>query len=217
MNVEGDMDSRFRGNDGLVADCTAVILAGGESRRMGKDKAQVEFQGETLLNRAIANLRPLFGEIVLSVRSPLPVDFPQVIDVGEGRGPMTGLAAALESVRTDWLFAIGVDMPFVVPELVQHMAEQRSGHDAVLAEISGCVQPMPAFYAKKTCLPAMQTRIKQGRRSLIRLIPSLNTVLLTEYDLHLFDPDLRSFTDFDTPEDLMHGESASLKSHLQDS
>ncbi len=172
---------------------------------MGRDKAQVKFRGETLLDRAIANLTPLFGEIVVSVRQPVSVDVVQVIDAGEGRGPMMGLVAALDYASTDWVFAIGVDMPFVVPELLQHMAEQRIGHDAVLAEIDGQLQPMHAFYAKKTCLPAMQARIEQGRRSLMRLIPSLNTAILTEDDLRPFDPNLCSFTDFDTPEDLSSG------------
>jgi len=184
----------------MIENCTAVILAGGESRRMGRDKAQVEFRGETLLDRAIANLSPLFGELIVSVRQPLRTDVPQVIDAGGG--PMMGLVAALEYAKTDWVFAIGVDMPFVVPGLVQHMSEQRIGHDAVLAEIDGQLQPMPAFYAKKNCLPAMHLRIEQGRRSLMRLIPSLHAAILIEDDLRLFDPELRSFTDFDTPEDL---------------
>lgn len=195
----------------MIENCTAVILAGGESRRMGRDKMQVKFRGETLLNRSIANLTPLFADIVLSVRHSVPVDVPQanvmqIIDVGEGRGPMVGIAAALEYAKTDWIFAIGVDMPFVVPEVVQHMSEQRTGHDAVLAEIGGRLQPMPAFYAKEACLPAMQARIEQGRRSLMRLIPALHATILTEDDFRPFDPDQHSFTDFDTPEDVCSGE-----------
>jgi len=189
----------------MIENCTAVILAGGESRRMGRDKAQVEFQGQSLLDRAISNLSPLFGELVISVRQPLPTDVPQVLDAGGG--PMMGLVAALEYAKTDWLFAIAVDMPFVVPAVLQVMAEQRTGHDAVLAEVDGRIQPMPAFYAKETCLPAMQSRIKQGRRSLMRLIPSLHTAILNEGDLRPLDPELRSFIDFDTPEDLSAGES----------
>ncbi len=203
-----DHHSRLRRNDGSITNCTAVILAGGESRRMGRDKAHVEFRGKSLLNHAIANLSPLFGEIVLSVRDPLVVDesqsnIVQVMDAGEGRGPMMGIVAAMTEVGTDWVFVTGVDMPFVVPELVVHMAEQRPGHDTVLAEIDGQLQPMLAFYAKRACLPAMQSRIAQGRRSLMRLIPSLNTAILTEKELRPLDPDLHSFTDFDTPEDLL--------------
>jgi len=196
----------------MIKNCTAVILAGGESRRMGRDKAQVEFQGETLLHRAITNLSPLFEEIVLSVHQPvaamdlLQSNVMQVIDAGEQRGPMMGIMAGLEYASTDWVFAIGVDMPFVVPAVLHAMAEQRCDHDVVLAEIEGHLQPMPAFYAKKVCLPAMQSRLEQGKRSLMRLIPSLSNRILTADDLRPFDPDLRSFTDFDTPEDLTAGE-----------
>jgi len=197
----------------MIENCTAVILAGGESRRMGRDKTHVEFRGKSLLNHAIANLSPLFDEIVLSVREPLSIDLSQsnivqVMDAGEERGPMMGIVAAMASVRTDWVFVTGVDMPFVVPAVLQQMADQRSGHDAVLAEVDGYFQPMPAFYAKGTCLPAMQDCIAQDRRSLMRLIPSLSTAILTEQDLRPLDPGLRSFTDLDTPEALSTEETA---------
>ena len=184
----------------MIENCTAVILAGGESRRMGRDKAEVMFQGETLLDRAIANLEPLFANIVVSVRHPLSIKLPQVVDAGGG--PMAGLVTALEDVRTDWIFAIGVDMPFIVPAVLKYMAAEREGRDAVLAEVEGYLQPMPAFYARSSCLPAMQSRIAQGCRSLMRLMPLLNSAVLTEKDLRLLDPDLRSFVDFDTPEDM---------------
>jgi len=201
--------SRLHGNDAKIANCTAVILAGGESRRMGQDKAQVEFRGKSLLNHAIANLSPLFDVIVLSVREPIVLDLPhvvQVMDGGEERGPMMGIVAAMAEVRTDWVFVTGVDMPFVVPAVLQQMANQRPEHDAVLAEIDSYLQPIPAFYAKAVCLPAMQHRIDLGHRSLMRLLPSLNTAVLTEKELRPFDSDLRSFTDFDTPEDVRIGE-----------
>jgi len=187
----------------MIDDCTAVILTGGESRRMGWDKADIEFHGRTLLQHAEDVLSPLFAEVLVSVHASRPnLELSQVVDAFDGRGPMIGIASALAAVKTDWLFVAGCDMPYLSPELVRHMAGKRMGHDAVLAEIGGCVQPMPAFYAKQTCLPAMQTRIEQGKRSLMRLIPSLNTAILTGDDLRPFDSGLRSFSDFDTPEDL---------------
>jgi molybdopterin-guanine dinucleotide biosynthesis protein A len=195
----------------MIENCTAVILAGGESRRMGRDKAHVEFRGTSLLNHAIENLSPLFDDIVLSVREPLAIDLPQVVqvmDAAEGLGPMMGIVAAMAEVDTDWVFVTGVDMPFLVPAVLQQMANQRPGHDAVLAEVDGYFQPMPAFYAKGTCLPAMQDCIAQDRRSLMRLIPSLTTAILTEQDLRPLDPGLRSFTDLDTPEALSAEDTA---------
>jgi len=187
----------------MIDDCTAVILSGGESRRMGRDKAGIEIDGKTLLQHAVDVLSPLFSELMVSVHAPRSdLGLPQVIDAFDGRGPMVGIASALAAIKTDWLFVAGCDMPYLSSELIRHMAGKRQGHDAVLAEIGGCVQPMPAFYAKDACLPAMQARIEQGRRSLMRLIPSLHTAILIEDDLRPFDSDLRSFSDFDTPEDL---------------
>ncbi len=211
MSAEGDLeplDSRVHGNDGFVANCTAVILSGGESRRMGRDKAGIEIDGKPLLQHAVDVLAPLFAEVLVSVHARrFDSDLPQVVDAFAGRGPMVGIASALAAIKTDWLFVAGCDMPYLSPQLIRHMAGKRRRHDAVLAEIGGRLQPMPAFYAKNACLPAMQTRIEQGRRSLLRLIPSLHTVILTEDDLRPFDSALRSFSDFDTPEDLTAAES----------
>jgi len=187
----------------MINDCTAVILSGGESRRMGRDKAGIKIDGKTLLQHAVDVLSPLFAELMVSVHAPRSdLGLPQVVDAFDGRGPMVGITSALAAIKTDWLFVAGCDMPYLSPELIRHMAGKRQGRDAVLAEIGGCVQPMPAFYAKDACLSAMQARIEQGRRSLTRLIPSLHTVILTEDDLRPFDSDLRSFTDFDSPKDL---------------
>jgi len=187
----------------MIENCTAVILAGGQSRRMGQDKASLIFEGQTLLARAEQQLTPLFADIVVSVRSRRDdTALPQVLDGSDNRAPMLGIVAVLETIHTDWLCVVGVDMPFVVPAVLKQMAELRPDHDAVLAEIEGYVQPMPAFYGRESCLPAMQARIAQDRRSLMRLIPSLNTAILTEKELHSLDPDLHSFTDFDTPADM---------------
>ncbi|MDQ6987202.1 MAG: molybdenum cofactor guanylyltransferase, partial [Mariprofundaceae bacterium] len=176
---------------------------GGESRRMGRDKADIELHGKTLLQHAGDALAPLFSEVLVSVHAPrCELKLPQVVDDFAGRGPMVGIASALSVIQTDWLFVVGCDMPYLSAPLLRHMAGMRQGHAAVVAEIGGHLQPMPAFYAKETCLPAMQTALEQSRRSLMRLIPSLHTAILHEHDLRPFDRDLRSFTDFDTPEDL---------------
>jgi len=195
----------------MIENCTAVILAGGKSRRMGRDKAEVEFRGRSLLEHAIANLSPLFDGLVLSVREPRALGLShvaQVPDRGDGRGPMMGIAAAMAAARSEWVFVTGVDMPFVVPSALQYMAARRNGYDAVLADIDGHWQPMPGFYATAACLPAMRRSMAQGRRSLVRLAASLNTRVVMQAELMPFDPGLRSFADIDTPEDLLRWRAA---------
>ena len=96
---------------------TAVLLAGGESRRMGTEKATIVFNGEPLWLRQIKLLRYLEPEEILvsarAERSWRPPDTELVLDQTPSRGPISGLTAALARTRTSHLVALGVDMPFV--------------------------------------------------------------------------------------------------------
>src|SRR5438552_4706439 len=99
---------------------TAVLLAGGKSRRMGRDKATIEWRGRPLWEWQIEKLRALCVEkIVLSTQSDVPWRPPDVEllpDIPPSRGPLSGLAAALASTEADQLLALAVDMPFMSTE-----------------------------------------------------------------------------------------------------
>ncbi len=186
-----------------IQHCTAVILTGGQSKRMGQDKASMVFEGQTLLARAEQSLTPLFEHVVVSTRQKRDdTELPQVLDDSEYRAPMMGIVAAFEAVDTDWLFVVGVDMPFIAADLLKHMAKYRAGHDAVLVKVEERLQPLLAFYRKESCLPLMRARIHQGNRSLINLIPHIHTNVLKEDDIQQVDYKLKSFIDFDMPSDL---------------
>jgi len=191
----------------MIENCTAVILAGGESRRMGQDKAEVIFRGETLLDCAIANLEPLFANIVVSVRQPRQ-DFPLpcLCDESGSLGPMCGIATALAHVETDWVFAIACDMPFISPVLVRAMAKRRADHDMVLAMVDGYLQPLAAFYAK-SCLPQMQQQLAGDHRSLKTLVGNVNALTMQEQECAQYDAELLSFFDLDTRTDLACAET----------
>ncbi len=98
----------------MIADCTAIIMAGGDSRRMGQDKANVMLGSRTLLQSVIATLQPLFAEIIISVRQPrAEIGLVQVCDDPSHSGPLAGLFAGLERATTSWVFAVACDMPFI--------------------------------------------------------------------------------------------------------
>src|SRR5207237_5408468 len=105
---------RSCGNEALMA-ITAVLLAGGESLRMGRDKATLVWHGRPLWEWQIEKLRKLCpGKIVVSAKSDLPwrpADVDPVLDVTPSRGPLSGLAAALACTETEYLLALAVDMP----------------------------------------------------------------------------------------------------------
>jgi len=185
-----------------IKNCTCVILAGGESKRMGQDKASMLMADDTLLNHVIRRIQPLFGVPFISVReSRKHLLFPQLCDRMNGAGPMAGIETALERVDSQWVFAIACDMPFVSSGLIDAMAEKRDDHDMVVPFVDGSLQPLAAFYSK-SCLPCMQSQLKSGDRSLKSLIRKLDAIIFTEGECRQYDPDLQSFLDLDTPEDV---------------
>ena len=190
----------------MIENCTAVILAGGESKRMGQDKASLRFGHDTLLNQAIRHMQPLFETLVVSVREPREhLLFPQLCDRGSDRGPMAGIATALERVDSQWVFALACDMPFISTEMVVAMAGQRANQEVVVPCVDQVIQPLAAFYSK-SCLPVMQAQMHEGRRSLQALIAKVNASIVSEQALRAFDPELLSFMDLDTQTDVIQAE-----------
>lgn len=193
----------------MIADCTAIVMAGGQSRRMGGDKATTLLGEQTLLQRVVDIVEPLFGELRISVRAPrADLPWPQIGDRHHDLGPLAGLCAALEEVTTPWIFALATDMPFVKPALIELLAQRRAGFDAVVPVAHGHPQPLAAFYSVsclatvRALLDAARTPGQGGQRSLRAALDRLNVCYVGESDLLAADPGLRSFFDLDTPQDL---------------
>jgi len=111
----------------MIEGCTAIILAGGDSQRMGSDKAKLLLGDQTLLERVIVTMRQMFPEVILSVRQPRPgIELPQVCDARDYAGPLAGLVSGLGHITTPWAFAVACDMPFVVPELIELLGRYRT-------------------------------------------------------------------------------------------
>jgi molybdopterin-guanine dinucleotide biosynthesis protein A len=187
----------------MIADCTAVIMAGGDSRRMGQDKANLLLGERTLLQSVAATLQPLFGEVIISVRQPRPeIILPQVCDDPAHSGPVAGLAAALERATTPWIFAVACDMPFITPAVIEYLALQRADYQAVVPLVGGYPQPMAAFYAK-SCLDAVRACLHgKGKHSFRALLDTIRVCYVSEEQMQAVDPQLRSFFDLDTPQDV---------------
>jgi molybdopterin-guanine dinucleotide biosynthesis protein A len=186
----------------MIADCTAIILAGGDSQRMGRDKAGLLLGDQTLLQRVIATMQQVFPQIIVSVRQRRPeINLPQVCDDHLNAGPLAGLAASLGHVTTPWAFVVACDMPFVVPSLVEQLAGYRSRHQAVVPVVQGYPQPLAAFYASG-CLAVMRASLAGSDISLRGVLKQLEVCYVDEGKLLAVDPGLRSFFDLDTPQDV---------------
>lgn len=186
----------------MIADCTAIILAGGDSRRMGQDKAMLEFSGQPLIQAAIDTMQRLFAVTLLSVRQPRPeIDLPQVCDMQADGGPLTGLVSTLAQITTPWAFVMGCDMPFVSPALVEQMEAHRGQYQAVVPVVDGQLQPLAAFYSSN-CVAIMRASLALGDKSLLGALKLLHVCYVDEAELLRTDPQLLSFFDLDTPQDV---------------
>lgn len=185
-----------------IEDCTALILAGGDSRRMGQDKAVLVLDGKTLLQRVTATMQQIFSKVIVSVRQlRAGVDAPQVCDEHETSGPLAGLIAGLAQADTPWVFAVACDMPFVSAKVVEHLAGCRGEFQAVVPVVDGHPQPLAAFY-EKSALETMRASLAADNRSLRGALDKLEVNYVNEAELCECDPQLRSFFDLDTPQDL---------------
>jgi molybdopterin-guanine dinucleotide biosynthesis protein A len=132
---------------------SAVLLGGGESRRMGRDKATMLWRGRLLWKWQMEKLRALKPEkILLSARSDVawrPADVELILDVPPSRGPLSGLAAALGAIATDHLLALAIDMPFMTTEHLQLLCGLAANGTGVIPMLDGKAEPLAAIYPKE--------------------------------------------------------------------
>jgi molybdenum cofactor guanylyltransferase len=132
---------------------TAVLLAGGESRRMGRDKAEIVFRGAPLWQRQIELLRDLGPEkIFVSARdepSWLPLDTELLLDEPPSRGPLSGLTRALERMQTSHLVVLAIDMPFMTGEQMRFLCGLGTAGRGLVPVVNGCAEPLAAVYPRE--------------------------------------------------------------------
>jgi molybdenum cofactor guanylyltransferase len=135
---------------------TAVLLAGGESRRMGRDKATFLFHRKPLWQVQLETLRRLrpVGIFVSARTNPswLPVGAQFVADIPPSRGPLSGLAASLVKVHTLHLLALAVDMPFMTGNYLRLLCQAIEPGRGVVAKIDNRFEPLAAVYPREAAV-----------------------------------------------------------------
>ncbi|MFZ5814656.1 MAG: molybdenum cofactor guanylyltransferase [Bacillota bacterium] len=181
-----------------------VILAGGQSSRMGQNKALLEIGGQPLIRRLAGRMTAWFEQVVIVTNTPETYAFlglPLVGDRVPGLGPLGGLEAGLNASHYEHAFFCAVDMPFVHQGLVRHMVALAAGHDIVVPVVRGEFEPMHAVYGRG-CLPAISQNLEARRLRLISIFDRVRRRELSEEEVRRFgDPD-RLFFNCNTPEDL---------------
>jgi len=181
----------------------ALVLCGGHSVRMGRDKASLPFGDETLLQRIVRIVRPLVGEVVVVAAAgqatpPLPGGVRLVHDETPDQGPLGGLQAGLRAAAADALWVTGCDVPFLQPALVNLLFETLGEADIAVADEGGFTHPLAAVY-RRGVLPVIERLLAAERRRPVFLFDEVATVRVGEDVLRRVDPDLRSLANLNTP------------------
>ncbi len=186
---------------------SGLLLAGGRSTRMGRDKRFLDVGGQPLIFRALSVLEQIFEEVLISVAEPveeLKETAHRIIpDRIPGCATLGGLLSGLEASHQSCVFAVACDMPFLNEALVRRMAEEAENADVVMAKLSSGVQPMHALYSK-ACVPYLEQMIARHCLKLQALLdlPGLTIRVLEEESVRKVDPQLLSFMNVNTPADL---------------
>jgi len=178
---------------------SGIVLAGGQSRRMGRNKALLELEGQTLIARVLERLSPLCDELIISANDvELYADLPaQVVpDLIAGRGALSGIHAGLATMRHDKAVVVACDMPFLSLSLLRYMVVMSSGYDVVSPRVDGFFEPLHAVYSAR-CVEPIAQLIAKGPRRVVDLYRQIRLREVTKADVQLFDAAL-SFVNVNT-------------------
>ncbi len=142
----------------MAYNVTGIILAGGKSSRMGKDKALIKYGDETFMSNSLKKLNELFDETIVVADNVGKYNIKNVKiinDIYPGKGPMGGIHAALKAAGNDWIFVIPCDMPIWEPYLAEEILKHRLDNDIVVPLFNNRKEPLFALY-KKTCIPKIE-------------------------------------------------------------
>jgi molybdopterin-guanine dinucleotide biosynthesis protein A len=190
--------------------CTGVILSGGLSTRYdGTEKALLQVGGVRILDRIYDIYSELFEEIILVTNSPqkfLEWDLLIVSDLFPIRSSLTGIHAGLFYMTNPFAFISACDTPFLKKEMVETIiAKIEPQIDIVMPATSAGLEPLCAAYSKR-CLQPAQHHLEQEKLKIIKTFRKSRVKTISEKVLRKIDPDLQSFFNINTPEDLQRAE-----------
>lgn len=187
---------------------TGVILAGGASKRLGRDKVQLTLGHQRMIDWIIEALDCVFEEVLVVTNNPGLCETIKVKDVkcvGDAmntpvRNSMLGIYSGLVESRNERIFVVPCDMPLLNQKLIEYMIGQLGNEDIYVPFISPHYQPLHAFY-RKSCIPVMKKYILKEHYKIIDLYDEVMTKKVHKEEIDKFDPDLHSFHNVNTEKD----------------
>jgi molybdopterin-guanine dinucleotide biosynthesis protein A len=195
---------------------SVVVQAGGESRRMGSDKALIPFLGQPLVVRIINRLSGLGHELIVVTNNRKDYEFlglPLVSDYFPGRGALGGLYTALKAANYHLVVVAACDMPFISRSLLDYQVSTlyKSDSYAVIPKTGFGVEPFHAVYRRMECLPLVKEAIEEGAWRVDSWFKKAKIHFLSNDEVQKLDPHQIAFKNLNTLEDVQEAEELATK------
>jgi molybdopterin-guanine dinucleotide biosynthesis protein A len=184
---------------------SAVILAGGRSSRMGKNKLLIPLGDKPLIGHLIDTASLLFAEVIVVTDEPdtysqFPVLTTRDLILCPQKNALAGIHAGLVTSQTPYVFVAAGDMPFVQSELLQYLCGQADGYDVTVPREGKHFQPLCSVY-HKNCIPEIERLLLSGGYKIADFFAHVRVRHIDSIQLRPYDPELVSFFNINTPED----------------
>ena len=183
---------------------SGVVLAGGQSSRLGMDKSFVNVNGQSLVEQIVAKLAKLSDDVIIVTNSPEKYDHLKARLVGDiypGKGALGGIYSGLRTAANAYSLVVACDMPFLDLSLLRYMILLARGHDVVIPKVRGLPEPLHAIYSK-SCLEPIDRLLARGGLKIIDFFSEVRVRYVEESEVDIFDPQHLSFFNVNTPNDL---------------
>ncbi len=187
---------------------SGIVLAGGESRRLGRDKALEVIDGQHLIERVIDRMRKVCNDVLVVVanaaRYPaltIPTDIQTVIDKYPGKGSLGGIYSGLMSTTMEYGLVVACDMPFLNLALLEKIIDMGITSDICVPVLSDRPEPTHALYSKN-CLPHMRHQLDIDDLKITNFFSKVTVNYIDEEIVKTIDPDLLSFFNINYQSDL---------------
>ncbi|GCC10603.1 molybdenum cofactor guanylyltransferase [archaeon] len=191
---------------GKIMGITAIILAGGKSRRMGKDKRTLTLGNRSFLRAVYDTMETFTQEIIISYSSPLQngekLNAINVYDEIKGAGPLAGLISSLKAAKNETVAFAPVDAPAISPELYIYMINALESFDAVIPKKGNYIEPLIAVYKREEFLNACEKTLYAGYKHVRKAVERLEKVRYVDVEeFRQFDRNLLCLENVNTPQD----------------
>ncbi|AOY76043.1 molybdenum cofactor guanylyltransferase [Clostridium formicaceticum] len=182
---------------------SAVILAGGGSTRMGRNKALLQLGEKTMIEIVVDTLRPVFDEIILVTNHP--EEYSKLKDIlfvkdkmiTKEKNSLVGIYTGLAIAKNPYTFVVPCDMPFIDQDLIDYMTRQLEDEDVIIPFVEGHYQPLHAIYGKR-CKDPIKKMLEAEQYKIINFFHEVSVKTIDDETVKKFSKDMKCFLNINT-------------------